>query len=67
MAPQGCIPGGREKIEQRHHRERRHEHDVVDRGGVAGEGLGDDVADQGHDEEGPYELDTSHDSEYDAG
>lgn len=44
------------EIQQREHGECRGEHGVVDHGWVAGEGLGDQVTDEGHDEQGEDEL-----------
>lgn len=48
--------GGWEQVEEGAHAEDRHEHDVVYHGGVAGDGCGDHVSDEGHDDEGADEL-----------
>lgn len=48
--------GGREQVEEGGHAEDRGEHDVVYHGGVAGDGGGDHVADEGHYDEGAEEL-----------
>jgi hypothetical protein len=56
MAHEGFIEGDCYQVEQRQHGEDSDEHVVVDDGGIAAEGVGDDVADEGHDEDGPYEL-----------
>ena len=50
------VEGCRDGIEQREHGEDRAEHRVVHCRWVAGEGIGDHVSDQGHDEERPEEL-----------
>lgn len=51
------VEAGRQQIEHGKQGESRREHRVVDGGGVAREGFGDHVADKGHDEERPQELD----------
>lgn len=53
------IPRGRDQVEEREHRERRHEHRIVDRGRVACERRVDYVTYEGHDEESPHELETT--------
>lgn len=53
------IPRGRDQVKECEHRECRHEHGVVDRARVACKGPGDDVTDEGHDEESPQELYTA--------
>lgn len=53
------IPRGRDQVKECEHRERRHEHGVVDRGRVARKGLGDHVTDEGHDDDGAHELYTA--------
>ena len=47
---------GGDQVEEREHGEDGAKHDVVDDGGVAGVGVGDHVAGEGHDEESHEEL-----------
>lgn len=53
---EGVAPGGRDQIEQRQHGEGCHEDVVVDEGRVTGKGHGNDVANEGHGDEGEDEL-----------
>lgn len=48
--------GGANQVEERQHGENGDEHDIVDDRRVAGDGIGDDIADQRHDQEGHQEL-----------
>jgi hypothetical protein len=48
----------RDKVEEREHPEDRDEHVVVDYRRIAGFRIGDDVADEREDEQGPEKLDT---------
>ena len=50
------IERGRDQVEQREHREYRCVDGVVYGRWVAGEGLSDHITDEGHDEQGEYEL-----------
>lgn len=52
----GANEDGGDEVEQGEHGEDGAEHGVVDDGGVAASGVGDHVADEGEDEEGPEEL-----------
>ena len=50
---------GGDEVEEREHRENCNEHAVVDDGWIAGFSIVDDVADQGHYEKRPEELQLS--------
>jgi len=50
------LDGRRDEVEQRKHRKGRDEHAVIDDVGIAGICGRDHVADEGHDEKGPDEL-----------
>src|SRR5690348_16407929 len=56
MADPGVVPCGRDQVEEGQHAEDCNKHVVVDQGRIAGKGGGDDVANQGHDEESKEEL-----------
>lgn len=56
MSHERVVEGDEYEVEERHHGKYRHEHVVVDERGVASKGHGDDVADEGHDNNGEDEL-----------
>lgn len=56
MARPVRVKGCRNEVKESEHGERRGEHGIVHRRGVAGEGLVDHVTDEGHDQQSPYEL-----------
>lgn len=53
---EGVADPGGDQVEEREHGEDGAEHDVVDDGGVAGVGVGNHIAGEGHNEEGHEEL-----------
>lgn len=53
------VPRGRDEVEEGDHAEDADEHVVVYARRVVVEGRGDHVADEGHDEQGPEELEAS--------
>lgn len=59
MASQAVIPGRRKQIEERDQGEGGGEHGIVDGRRVARKGLGDDVADERHHNDGEDELSRS--------
>lgn len=56
MDREGVMEGERNQVEEGGHGEGGYEHIVVDEGWVAGKGGGNDVADEGHDDEDEDEL-----------
>lgn len=58
MSHKRVVEGDKYEVEERDHGKCRHEHVVVDEGGVASKGHGDDIANEGHDDEGEDELQT---------
>lgn len=50
------LDGGGDEVQQGEHAKDGNEEGVVDDAGVVAVGVGDHVADQGHDEKGPEEL-----------
>lgn len=59
MAGQAVVPGRRDQIEKRDHGEGGAEHGIVDGRRVARKGLGNDVADERHHNDGEHELSES--------
>jgi hypothetical protein len=56
MAHEALVPCCGDQVEEWQHAECGYEDIVVDQRGVAGEGAGNHVADEGHNEECPQEL-----------
>jgi len=50
------VKRGWDQVKEREYREDRHEHRVVDRAWVTGEGLGDHVTNESHDKDAEHEL-----------
>lgn len=56
VAHEGVVKGNQDQVEERKHSKDGYEHVVVDQRRVAGEGHGNDVAGEGHDDEDEDEL-----------